>query len=234
MFFENESLKNNSKLDSVYKGVAYYTVKATGGGEMPISGNIKVKGSSEDIPFETKISIAKGEGAVEMPEFNILYVGYSNFMVPSGCLEPRITASGCSVSATTKKGRRGYSVRPSSKGPVTVRITGKDAQGGAVSFGPFPYTAKAFPSAVFKTKKINKATGGVVEAKMPDSSPINANITVVRGLVLGIDNGGFSGKRIPADKLKSFRKGNKIGVTLTVKNQLTGLLQDIDGSLTLK
>ena len=223
------------ELISDEKGQAVYRVKATGSGDMELTGKIGINagGRTEFMDYKTKITVAKGEGAVEMPEYNILYMNYNNFMVASGCIEPTIQASGCSVSRTTKNGRSGFFVKPNARGPVSVRISGKDAQGAAVSFGPFKYEAKPFPDPVIVTKTIGSG-GGTIQAAMPQSSPLQANIAVESIIVLGIDNGSCRGSRITGDKLRSFRRGTTIGIQVTCKNQLTGGKSTITGAVKIQ
>ena len=232
--FRDENVNANAKLDSTQEGRAYFTIKAGSTGDMRIQGEINFEGSNESLPFSTTVMVAAGNAALELPEFNILYVGYNNFIVPSGCLNPTIEATGCEVSRVTKNGRSGFNVRPNARGPISIRISGKDANGNAVSFGPFQYLARSFPSPVIRTNTINKATGGKIQVGMPDSSPINATFTVLNGEILGVDGGAFSGDRVTADKLKTFKKGSRVGISLTVKNNLTGMKSNIDGSILIQ
>ena len=171
--------------------------------------------------------------AIEIPEYNILYVGYNNFIVPAGISEITVSASNCSVSRGTKDGRKGFYVRPSSKGFVSIQVTGKDTDGNVFSCGDFEYIAKPFPSPVILTKTISGLTGGSIRVGMHESSPLSANFSITDGVILGIDDGAFKGNIIPSEKLRSFRRGTSIGILLTVKNELTGIKENISGAIKL-
>lgn len=174
--------------------------------------------------------------AIEIPEYNILYLNYNNFIVPiaRNFSDILLTSENASISKGTKNGRSGFFIRPTKKGIIDIKLFGINEDGEKINCGNFDYIVKPFPSPVILTKTISKLTGGRLLVGMHESSPLIANFSISDGVILGIDNGSFEGNRISSDKLKSFRSGSSIRIQLTIKNELTGSMEMIQGTVDLQ
>jgi len=133
-------------------GKATIKLRAPQQGEMKLTGQVGVADKSGDVkwmPYETKIQVGQKAGSISLPDLNVLFTEWDNFMVPvaSGIVgEPSLSASGASMSRATKNGQKGFNVKVSVPNKtVTFSLSGKDAAGKSVSFGTFTYKTKKFP-----------------------------------------------------------------------------------------
>jgi hypothetical protein len=208
-------------------------LRAPQSGEMKITGQVGIANKSGDVKwmdYETKIQVASKSGSLEMPEFNILYRGYGNKIVPaaSGVLSTSISAPGCSVTPITHNGKKGFAVKPAAgTKSVNISLTGKDAKGKSVSFGSTPYSVKSFPKPAIITKSISKG-GGRIQVAL-ENSPINATFRI-KSIAVGDDFSGSSDV-IPASALTKTKVGKNVSVVVSAINSLTNESVDITGAL---
>ncbi len=183
-----------------------------------------------DVDNEIKIMSVKPGGSLEMPEFNVLYRGYGNVIIPSasGVVSTSISAPGCQVSPTTLNGRKGYKVIPNAGQSVTISLTGKDAKNKPISLGKFPYKVKSMPPAVIINESISKA-GGKINVGMAGSM-LNVTYTVLN---VKCEDFQGNGNIIPASAISKVKVGRTVGVVALVKNNSTGKTEPVKGALTV-
>ncbi|MFY7943658.1 MAG: hypothetical protein ACOVNZ_03715, partial [Crocinitomicaceae bacterium] len=213
-------------------GIGTVTARATSG-KMEFTGTVAITnkfGKQRIESYKTEVQVATKSGSLEMPEFNILYRGYGNKIIPSasGVLSTSISAPGCTVTPITHNGKKGFAVKPGAgTRTVAISLSGKDAKGKSVSFGSTSYTVKSFPKPAVTTKSISKG-GGRIQVAL-ENSPINANFKI-KSITVGDDFSG-SGDVIPASALAKTKVGKSVTVVITAVNLLTNESVDLTGAL---
>jgi hypothetical protein len=216
---------------SVANGIGTITLKAPQGGEMNLSGTVTIKDKSQvptTKPWSWKVKIVEQAGAMEMPEFNILYKGYNNKIIGVGSGVISYTLNG--KSATMVGGRPQFIINPSSLGQTTLTLMGTTKDGQSVKLASNTYDVKLMPRPSVKSKSISKSSGAKILVELL-GSPINISFTVLGGEVLVGDGFPFRGDFAPAAAVKSMKSGKSVGVIVQVKNNLTGEVYNVDGSL---
>jgi hypothetical protein len=227
--------KGQGQVVSIKNGVALVKFRASGSGEMKIDGTVFVKkktGQKQGMPYSTSVTIAPKSGSLEMPEFNILYRGYKNVIIPAagGVSSPSISASGCQQGATTYKGKKGYWVKPNNGvKTVSISLSGKDENKKTVNFGSWTYTVKSFPKPVVTNSTISKSSGARIIVAMPSESPIQGINFQVMSVDVGEQN--FSGAVVPGSAVAKIRPGKSLGVNAVWKNLTTGEIGSTPGFL---
>lgn len=219
-------------------GVATLNMRAPNSGVMNISGQVGIadkSGTMKWMPYTTKVSVGGAPaGALEMPEYNVLYQGHNNIIVPvaSGVISTSLSAG----SPTTWKGRKAYIVKTSSAtGTTSISFSGKDSKGNTINFGSTTYQNKPFPKGDITTKTISKGAGGTIEVSLPQDALVSATFSVLSIEVAnGEDNNVFSGNKIPKTALTKFRIGKSIGIKAVIKNNATGAVFERDAVLKIK
>jgi hypothetical protein len=219
-------------------GVGIVTARATSG-KMEFTGTVAITnkfGKQKIEKYSTVVQVAAGGGALEMPEYLVLYQGYDNFVVPSlsGALDASLSAPGCSVTKTTRDGKKGYIVRPGAGvKSVTMSVTGKGGNGKPIKGITNTYKVKRFPLPVIKVSTISKSMGQTITAGLPGDSPLRApNFTVksVR-LLLGDNDPSFSGGNIPGSAVAKLKVNKAIGISAIVFNPITKTTDVVTGEL---
>jgi hypothetical protein len=218
--------------------VGLVTARATNG-KMEFTGTVSISdkyGAQKTEKYTTVVQVAAGGGALEMPEYLVLYQGYDNFVVPSlaGALDANLSAPGCSVTKTTRDGKKGYIVKPGAGvKSVTMSVSGKGGDGKAVKGISNTYKVKRFPQAVVKSSVISKSMGAQISVGLPGDSPLRAPSFVVRSveLNLGDNNPTFQGPNIPGSAISKLKVGKKIGISVIVYNPITKSSDPIPGEL---
>ena len=222
-------------VSSVSEGRATLKLSAPQSGEMVIKGVVGIankRGEIKEMPYETKVQVATKAGAMEIPEFNILYKNYDNLIVPSASGVISTTVSGGGARPGSKNGIKGFIVRPTGGKEVTLTLSGKDSKGKQVNFGSKSYKVKNFPPAKILTAGISKSTGAKITAGLGPDSPINlGEYKVLSVEVTGIDNGFVGGNVISAGLISKFKVGKSVGIAAVVKNPVTGQTETIPGIL---
>lgn len=219
-------------------GQAILKLRAPQNGEMKITGQVGIADKSGNVvwkDYETKVQVATKGGALEMPEYQVLYRGYDNKIVPSasGVVTYDISVSGCAKQPFTLNGKKGYILKPGSGvKSVTVSLSGKDLKGKSVPFGSWTYAVKPFPNPEIKTSSVSKGSGAKITVGLPADSPLKSPAFQVMAVeVLGVDNGQCAGANIPGTTVAKLKAGKSIGINVTVKNPLTGSTVIIPGAL---
>jgi hypothetical protein len=227
--------KGQGEVVSIKNGVALVKFRASGNGEMKIQGSVFVKkktGQTQELPYSTSVTIAPKSGSLEMPEFNILYRGYKNIIIPAagGVASPSISASGCQQGATTYKGKKGYWVKPNNGvKTVSISLSGKDENKKTVNFGSWSYTVKSFPKPIVTNSTISKSSGARIIVSMPSESPIQG----INFQVVSVDVGEqtFSSAVIPGSAVSKIRPGKSLGINAVWRNLTTGEVGSTPGFL---
>jgi hypothetical protein len=196
-----------------------------------LSGTVTIKDKSQvptTKPWSWKVKIVEQAGAMEMPEFNILYKGYNNKIIGVGSGVISYTLNG--KSATMVGGRPQFIINPSSLGQTTLTLMGTTKDGQSVKLASNTYDVKLMPRPSVKSKSISKSSGAKILVELL-GSPINISFTVLGGEVLVGDGFPFRGDFAPAAAVKSMKSGKSVGVIVQVKNNLTGEVYNVDGSL---
>jgi hypothetical protein len=226
---------SQGSVSSVSEGRATLKLSAPQSGEMVIKGVVGIankRGEIKEMPYETKVQVATKAGAMEIPEFNILYKNYDNLIVPSASGVVSTTISGGGARPGSKNGIKGFIVRPTGGKEVTLTLSGKDSKGKQVNFGSKSYKVKNFPPAKILTAGVSKSTGAKITAGLGPDSPINlGEYKVLSVEVTGVDNGFVGGNVISAGLISKFKVGKSVGIAAVVKNPVTGQTETIPGIL---
>jgi hypothetical protein len=229
---------NQGTLKSTANGVGLVTARATNG-KMEFTGTVSISdkyGAQKTEKYTTVVQVAAGGGALELPEYQILYQGYDNFVVPSlsGSIDlPNLTASGCSVTRTVRDGKKGYIVKPGAGvKSVTMTVTGKGGNGKPIKGISNTYKVKRFPQPVVKVSTISKSMGQTITAGLPGDSPLRAPNFVVKSveLLLGDNNPTFSAN-VPGSAVQKLKVNKKIGISVVVFNPITKTTDVVSGEL---
>ena len=206
---------------------------APASGQKIISGKVgamNAQGKMEWRAYSTKIAVAEGtsaSGSFENAEMNVLYVGYANKIIPTvSGVDDYSLSSG---TPTTIDGKKAYIIKPSSKGPMTLTLTGKK---GKKSFTfTKTYKCKDFPKPVLVQNSISKS-GQTLTAQSSQESLVPAQFSITKVILLdGLDNPVINGSSISKAYLTKLRVGKDVGVTCYFKNLLTGAEGEIQGRL---
>lgn len=214
----------------VKDGVGTVKTKASGSGEMNLSGTVMIRNKSGveyRRPWSWKVAIAKPQGSISLPEMSVLYKGWNNKVVPvvAGMVSSDITVNGgtkTKASWTDADGNKYNGFYVNITGPskfVTITLSGKDKDGKSKSFGTFKYKVKPFPSAQLQGTSISKTTGfKAVVSLGPDSPFTGVGFTVMGGEVsIGNETIPFSGDRVPASVVAKIKAGKKVAIDVTYK-----------------
>jgi|688.fasta_scaffold72483_2 hypothetical protein len=201
-------------------GVAKLKFTAPGSGSVKISGTVGVEKKSGGIEYrsyETEVAVAPKNGALELPECNVLYMNYDNIVVPAA---PGVTDLSLTGGRPTNyNGKKAFIVRPTAPGKKNLSLSGKGSDGKSVQIGSWPYKVIELPPPVVSTSTISKA-GGLVAVKT--TSSLNMTYTVLSGIC---DDTPFNGSSIPGSCLAKIRSGKSVSVILKVRNNKTGLME---------
>jgi hypothetical protein len=206
---------------------------APASGQKIISGKVgamNAQGKMEWRAYSTKIAVAEGSsasGSFENAEMNVLYVGYANKIIPTvSGVDDYSLSSG---TPTTIDGKKAYIIKPTSKGPMTLTLTGKK---GKKSFTfTKTYKCKDFPKPVLVQNSISKS-GQTLTAQSSQESLVPAQFSITKVILLdGLDNPVINGSSISKAYLTKLRVGKDVGVTCYFKNLLTGAEGEIQGRL---
>jgi hypothetical protein len=199
-------------------GVAKLKFTAPGSGSVKISGSVGIEKKSGGIEYrnyETEVAVAPKNGALELPECNVLYTNYNNIIVASAPGVTDLSLSG--GQRTTYQGKQAFIVRPTVPGSKTLTLSGKGSDKKSVSVGSWTYKVRPMPYPEITTTTISKS-GGPITAAIPGST-LNVTFTV---LSVKCEDYSGQGNRIPASAIAKVRSGKLVGVEAVVKNNTTG------------
>jgi hypothetical protein len=179
-------------------------------------------GLPKSRPWSWKVSIAKPQGSISLPELSVLYLNYPNKVVPvvAGMVSSSISIDkgSCTPSTFTVEGKshKGYIVKVVGAGIATITLTAKDKDGKSKSFGQFQYKIRGLPRPSIEQSTISKSGGGLTVG-LGAANPLSSlTFTVTRGRVTVGDNEpiSFNGSRVPSSALAKARVGKTVTVEL--------------------
>lgn len=170
--------------------------------------------------------------SIELPEYNILYMSYSNkLIINGGCWDSIVVKNnGVPLEKSDYEGKQVYIIRPQKFGLEQIIVQGYK-NGNMVESDTNNYRVKPFPFPVLFTSTISKTSGAVLNAGLDPSSPLNITYTINGGNIG--DGIAFNGNRIGGNAVSKIKVGEKIGVTISITNNETGITQQIMGVLTV-
>ncbi|MDH4474387.1 MAG: GldM family protein [Fluviicola sp.] len=174
---------SGGSLRETREGKGYITARGSGS-EMKLSGTITITNKSgipRTLPWEKNIKIMKPQGAVSLPEMNVLYRTYDNKVqgVASGYDQTILSGEGVNL---IKSGNQ-YVARVNTTGrTATIKISGKNnATGKTESLGTFSYRVMNLP-------KPSLYLGSIENGATSDKPTINAakmlNVRYPEGIAL--------------------------------------------------
>ncbi|MBM3418560.1 MAG: hypothetical protein FJY17_06545 [Bacteroidetes bacterium] len=207
-------------------GMATIKLRAPQQGEMKLTGQVGIADKSSDVkwmPYETKIQVGQKAGSISLPDLNVLFTEWDNFMVPvaSGIVgEPNLSVTGASMSRATKNGQKGFNVKvgvPNQK--VTFSLSGKDAAGNTISFGSFTYKTKKFPDGKCSVTSISKTNNTRLRVSLGQESLFGDIVFNVLGgaVTVGNDIFNFNGDVLPSNLLTKAKPGRDVVVLIDYK-----------------
>lgn len=210
---------------TVKDGIGTVKTRASGAGEMNLSGTVMIRNKSGveyRKPWSWKVSIAKPQGSISLPELAVLYLGYPNKVVPvvAGMVSSSITIDkgSCTPSTISVNGvsQKGYIVKPNGAGFATITLTAKDKDGKSKSFGQFKYKIRTLPRPNVEQTTISKSGGNVTVGLGQDSPLTSLSFSITGGRITVGDNEPikFTGSRIPSSALTKARVGKIVTVEL--------------------
>jgi hypothetical protein len=224
----------------VKDGVGTVKTKASGSGEMNLSGTVMIRNKSGveyRRPWSWKVAIAKPQGSISLPELSVLYTDWTNKVVPvvAGMVSSDITVTGGSKTKAswtdpdTGVKYNGYyvTVSPGTKF-VTVALLGKDKDGKSKSFGNYKYKVRPFPKAQLKTTSVSKSNGAEAFVSLGPDSPFgNINFKVISCEI----DGNSYGAVIPAAAVAKIKPGKKVGIDIVYQRIGSSKKETTSGTL---
>ena len=197
---------------------------APSSGQKIISGRVgamNAQGVMEWRPYSTKIAVGgSASGSLEHADLNVLYINYSNKIIPSVSGVDSYSVSGASKGPMVD-GRQSYIVNPSSVGNTTITLTGTKGGKKVLSYSKV-YKCRRFPQPIVMNTDISKAIGARLEVALIDA-PIAAGFTIQKVIVHADEDYTFSGGTIPKSAVAKIRPGKYVSVEVYVKNNVTGV-----------
>jgi hypothetical protein len=191
---------------------------------MTLNGTVMIRNKSGveyPRPWSWKVSIAKPQGSISLPELAVLYIGYPNKVVPvvAGMVSSSIsidkgtcTKSNFSVDGTAYNG---YIVQPSGAGFAVLTLTATDKNGVSKSFGRFRYKIRSLPAGTLQQTSISKSMGGPISVGLGDA-PIKMDFVVKTiKVIIGEQETSYPGNKIPASALAKAKIGKTVSVVVT-------------------
>jgi len=178
-----EVIYGGESIKDVRDGKGYIKLKGSGS-SMELSGTVSIRNKSglkKTMPWKKTVTVMKPSGAIEMPEFNILYRGYDNKVnaTASGYASTVLTPSGASIS----KSGDGYIVRPSGGRTATLTVSGKTEDGRTVRLKKMTYKVVSLPDPTLYLGSAknggNITSSNLLQAKFPPEIPLNASYEVL-------------------------------------------------------
>ena len=165
-------------------------------------------------------------GALEMPEYNILYRGYNNKIIGVASGVVSYTLNG--QSPTMVEGRPQFIVNPSSLGQTTLTLMGTTSDGKLIKLASNTYLVKSMPMTTVETTNYSKTSGAQVSLTSTD--PINIPYSIVSIQVIDGENTVYQGNIIPRDATQK-KDGENMEIIVIIRNDLTGETSSKNGIL---
>ena len=190
--------------------------------------------------YETKVAVVSKGASVSLPEMNVLYTDWDNkVIVQTSAVTSDMSVSGTGVTkrAATVNGGKGFILRATRPGVnVTIRPTGKDAEGNSVTgFGEFKYKVKPFPQPRLTIEQISRSSNTRLRVGLGQDSPLgNVEFDVLSGEVtIGADVMKFNGNVMQSSLLRKAKPGRDVAIFLRCKRRGSSKVVKIKGSITV-
>jgi GldM C-terminal domain len=172
--------------------------------------------------------------SIELPEYNILYMSYSNkLIINGGCWDSIVVKNnGVPLEKSQYEGNQVYLIRPQKSGLEQIIVQGYK-NGNIVESDTNNYKVKPFPAPVLYTNIISKSAGALVNAGLDPSCPLAISYSVQGGEILVGEEIPFSGNRIPGNLVSKIKVGQNVGIICRITNNETGITEMIRGVLTV-
>ena len=155
-------------------------------------------------------------GVIAQPEFNVLFMGYDNLIIPKIPSNEEIILDidgATAVKASRPGEENGYYIRPNSSKSVSIKLSGKDKKGTIKEYGNFNYMVKEFPLAELQTLEISKVAGAKLKVGMDASSPLTANFHITGGeIILENESINFNGDVISPTLIEKAKTGTNVKI----------------------
>lgn len=175
----------------------------------------------------------KIQAIISQPEYNVLYKNYDNKVIvkSSSGQVIKVQAEGAKVSSQLINGENGFLIRPSWSNTCKLISTIRDDKG-LEHKDTSVFIVRPFPSPIITTTTISKSSGAKINVSLPSDSFLAGIDYDVKAIeVLGVMNGAMDGNVIKASLLTSVKVGETIGIIVFAKNNYTGQMMTINGSL---
>jgi hypothetical protein len=153
---------------------------------------------------------------IAQPEFNVLFMGYDNLIIPKIPTNEEIILDidgATAVKASRPSEEHGYYIRPNSSKSVSIKLSGKDKKGTIKEYGTFNYIVKDFPLAELQTLEISKVAGVKLKVGMDASSPLTANFHITGGeIILENESINFIGDIISPSLIEKAKTGTNVSI----------------------
>lgn len=170
-----------------YPGNGQGVVKlTTGSGQMTLTGTVSIKNKSgveKKEKWEKTVIIMKPQGAIELPELNVLYRGYANKVEATASGYDKTVLSGTGVSIS---GSGPYVVKPTGRGrEAYLTVSGKNtATGKTASLKKVKYRVSNLPDPELYWGASKSGSKGnrretKLFAKYPPEIPLNAKFKII-------------------------------------------------------
>jgi gliding motility-associated protein GldM len=166
-------------------GQGHIKLKA-GTGNLSLTGTISIKNKNGLIKKEKwnhEVLVMKPQGSIEMPQFNLLYRGYENIIVPTASGYNETILTGNNVTIIKKSDH--YIVKPGNGGVAKLVVTGKNsATNDSKVLKSITYKVVDLPDPVLFWG--SSKTGGnanssrVLIPKFEPGNPLNVNWNIIK------------------------------------------------------
>jgi hypothetical protein len=175
----------------------------------------------------------KIESIISQPEYRVLYRNYDNkiIVMSSSGKVINVKAEGANIRSQKIDGENGLIIRPGGTNQCILVATIKDEKG-IEHLDTTNFIVRPFPSPIITTNFISKSNGVKINVSMPtDSFMAGIDFEVKAIELLAIKDGAIDGNTIKESFLTSLKVGETIGIIVIAKNNYTGQMMTINGSL---
>ncbi len=173
--------------------------------------------------------------ALAMPEYNFLYQGYKNKVLPAskdGIVFTPIAKSVSIEEFEFEEGTKGFIIIPKELGKLVVNFPVSNQNGKIIGTDSIEYFVRPIPDPIVLTSTVSKGSGSKITVGQSADSPIiSMEYNVISIEVLGVNNGQCSGNIIPASLISEIEVGKTIGINVVVKNESTGVIMVVESAL---
>ncbi|MGB0915875.1 MAG: hypothetical protein ACPGVI_07365 [Crocinitomicaceae bacterium] len=159
---------DGAEIDDVRDGKGRVKVKATGN-TMELNGTVSIinkSGVKKTMPWTKSVTVMKPAGAIEMPEFNVLYRGYKNRIIATASGFDK-TILGVSAGITKVKNGDEWIVTPTGRGrEAFLTVSGTNTTTGrTVQLKRVAYKVSNLPSPTLYVGGVKE--GGSIDGRSP-------------------------------------------------------------------